>query len=119
MFFVLDTIRPLHLLSTGELIPLCQSVVFIPDLAQSCSETWKMGTSFWPHELPENLCIFTFDYELTNIEDLASLVRYEEIEQVARRLLRDLQRMKEARSGRPFEPIFVAHGFGGLISEMV
>lgn len=118
----LDPIRPLDLIQIGVLISFCQSVVFIPDLAQTCRETWKIESSkdsFWPDCLPNNFDISTFDYELTDAKHLANLVIYKGLESLALRLLHGLHSLRTTYSGRSFAPILVGHGFGGLISELV
>lgn len=102
----------------GRLISFCASVVFIPDLAQSFAKTWgkeSIKALLQPYELRT----FNFDYTPSHVHHLQDLVRYDAIERLAKKLLIDLRQVNAQEPGRRFAPRFVAHGYGGLICELV
>lgn len=97
----------------------CTSVILIPDLTQSSSETWTTDDGqFWPDNLPANIGVFTFNYKSNFAKSMETIVSYDIIRIIALRLLLDIQKMQ--RHGRRLiSPVFIAHGYGGLICEQV
>lgn len=91
-----------------------QSVVFVPDITQETEVTWRIDDLYQSTtSTMTNFRFFAFEYDASEVVNLHNILSFDRLAQHAENLL------KEIKSQNLGTPIFVAHGYGGLICERV
>jgi len=93
------------------------SVVFVADLTCDYRETWSKGDKVWPQELStlspkaSTFQTYAWEYDAGEVTTLRDIISHERLTKHANMLLSRIRENDLAK------PLFVAHGYGGIICE--